>query len=216
LGIGAEIAQTGAMGPSIFPNLAYGLRIAGRHSHYYWQAALLNAVSSNLEQPYGTHPTWSLNQGVLTVLEGGEQLINSKVAVGVWSYSEQQPYMTTSERGINWGAYLLYNQQLSSGSIFGRLGYGQKEINQFDWNLSLGGQLPLSEKGILGVALNTIHASSAANFSENQESVLEFTYHYQWNSNFELQPDIQYIIHPGLDRSKQSALIFIQRLIVTF
>jgi carbohydrate-selective porin OprB len=48
------------------------------------------------------------------------------------------------------------------------------------------------------------------------ESVLETTYVYPINNHWQLQPDFQWVIHPGGSSQLQNAVVFGLRSIITF
>jgi porin len=69
-GIGAEIAQTGINGPSIFPTPSFGIRAKFQPiPTYYAQTTLLDGVPGDPDDPRGTHIQFNRGDGTLWVTE---------------------------------------------------------------------------------------------------------------------------------------------------
>lgn len=113
-GIGSEFAQTGANGPSIFPNLAFGLRVkADRADGYYTRVAALDAVPGDPAHPGRTVVQPSGKKGALLVSEfgwrqpGQENPIPNRWGIGIWDYSHEATRLDGAATGRNAGAYAL-------------------------------------------------------------------------------------------------------------
>ncbi len=83
-------------GPSIFNNPAFGVRgkWVSSDQRSYLQAAVLDGIPGDPNQPKGTHIVWGPNDGTMGIVEMGwrpgatpEQSSETKFAVGVWGYS---------------------------------------------------------------------------------------------------------------------------------
>jgi porin len=83
-------------GPSIFNNPAFGVRgkWVSSDQRSYLQAAVLDGIPGDPNQPKGTHIVWGANDGTMGIVEMGwrpgaapEQTSDTKFAVGVWGYS---------------------------------------------------------------------------------------------------------------------------------
>ncbi len=71
-GMAAEVAQTGVNGPSIFPTSAFGFRTKWRPTpKTYFQAALVDGVAGDPNNPKGTHVRFDRGDGTLAVFEVG-------------------------------------------------------------------------------------------------------------------------------------------------
>ncbi len=101
-GIGSEMAQAGANGPSVFPTSSLALRLRYRPtSETYIQAAVLDGVPGDPDNPRGTHIQFNDGDGTLRVAEIGftPQLAaadgaihlstTAKYALGVWGFSSR-------------------------------------------------------------------------------------------------------------------------------
>ncbi len=71
-GPAAEWAQTGVRGPSIFPTSSFGVRAKWRPiPKFYAQAALVDGVPGNPNNPHGTHIRFDRGDGTLAIFEVG-------------------------------------------------------------------------------------------------------------------------------------------------
>jgi porin len=83
-------------GPSIFNTTAFGVRgkWVSDDQRTYLQAALLDGIPGDPNQPKGTHIVWGPNDGTMGIVEAGwrpdagpGQTSETKFAVGAWGYS---------------------------------------------------------------------------------------------------------------------------------
>lgn len=150
-GIGAEIAQTGINGPSIFPTSSMGLRVKYQPTaEVYAQAVVLDGVPGDPDNPRGTHIQFNNGDGALRVVEVGytpgkakrgvpdTYSQTDKYTVGVWSYTARFPDLTEVNReggplrhNGNDGFYVLAERALyrkiynPDSHIDGFIRYGQ-------------------------------------------------------------------------------------------
>jgi len=141
-GIGPEFAQSGAAGPSIFPNTAVGTRVDFKPSpNVVWRAAVLDGVP--VDRPEGGVHLFAPGDGVLLVTEvallsrpdtvsgprhrrfaigrGRTRPYAGKVALGGWYYTARFPDLVDTlptggpvlHRGSR-GAYLIADQTIWS------------------------------------------------------------------------------------------------------
>lgn len=246
LGIGTELAQTGAHGPSIFPSAAPAIRVRTEPSaNFYLQAAAFGAVASDPEQP-GTHVSLRAVDGLLLIselawLRGAEEnskLLPGKYAVGYWNYSKPVDHLTAQtgvdgagdpimEKAVNGGIYLLAEQSLSESiTLFGRYGFANPEVNEFSSALGAGvtftGLLPSRDQDRFGFAI--AKAWYGKEFKQtadgagklSAETSIEVTYHAELIRGISLQPDFQYIMHPSGDPALKNASVGSVRVEVSF
>jgi porin len=184
-GVGKELSQTGVNGPSIFPTTAPALRARVLSPEgYFIQAAVLDAVAGDPENPYGTQVRINANEGLLNVSELGysDQKAEGQIlnyGVGFWNYTKLSSN----------GWYFHLSGSLSQDlQAFFRYGRASTETNRFDSNLSTG----LTFKSF-GLAVSTVEDKE----SHQRESAYELTYKYSINEETYLQPDLQYIANPN-------------------
>lgn len=144
-GVGAEFAQSGVEGPSIFPYTSIGMRIAAKATpNTVFRLAVLDGVPYN--RPDGSHGAFRPGDGALIVAEGAylirpasddgpadrrfligraaDQLpYTDKIAVGTWYYTASFNDLSqvdaagqpVQHRGSG-GAYVLLDKQLVSST----------------------------------------------------------------------------------------------------
>lgn len=186
-GIGAELAQTGQNGPSIFPATSVGVRTRWQATpQWYGQAVVLDGVSGDPRDGHGTQVRFDDGDGVLAVLEAGYESIGedetAKLALGTWRYSAQFDDLRDTDASgrarqrTNAGFYALAQRLLyrKAGDAqrrldgFLRLGTANADINQLDFSLALGavyvGPLASRPEDSLGFAISA--AQNGAKFRE--------------------------------------------------
>ncbi len=227
-GIGAEFAQSGLNGPSIFPVTSLAGRIQWRVAEMFTlRGAVLEATPGDPDRPRRTTIDFDDNEGVLSVLEGewaGENA--ARAILGYWRYSAEFETVSTGslERG-NDGVYGLVEGPLwSSGEAgpevrgFLRAGVADEEINQLSHyigsGLVLDGFVPGRDDQI-GLAVAFARngdpfrraASRDGSPVTRAETNIELTYRAQITEWLALQPNFQYIFDPGTDPTLDSAFV---------
>ncbi len=166
-----------------------------------------------------------------------------KTALGVWRYTEDFDDLRDVDasgnpvkRSGNGGVYLLaersvYREKNDSSqglAVYGRYGIADDDVNQFDSYLGGGlvytGLIPGRDEDQAGLSVAVAHngnkfkrASKDAGASVNSsETTLELSYRAQVNPWFAIQPDIQYVIHPGTDPAVDDAFVIGTRFEVVF
>jgi porin len=154
-----------------------------------------------------------------------------KVAFGFWKYTSQFDRLDavdenneTLHSSSNWGTYAIaeksiYSEPVVNGqgiNCFVKLGYANSAINQFDYNLCAGlvytGIIPGRDDDQLGAGIAHLHNGAEYIGSMNQivfnsETTLELIYKVQIAPWLMVQPDIQYVVHPGTDVQISNAFV---------
>jgi porin len=167
----------------------------------------------------------------------------TKIALGTWHYTAKYSDLSkTSSDGQavrhkgSSGAYLLADMTLYADpeqparrlSVFGQFGIGDARVNHFARYTGAGmvmtGPLKARPSDELGVAIAV--AYNGAHFTAQQtaagrsvgsaEATLDCTYLAPLTSRLALQPDLQYVFHPGTDRSRKNALVALLRFELSF
>lgn len=225
-GTGTDIGQSGRNGPSIFPVTSLALRL-------YWQwdenwavrAAVLDGVPGDPDEPGDTVVRLGDGDGALLVSELQWEDERRRLLLGGWAYTadfDEWPAPGAPdiiERSTaNAGVYLRGETALgpadSGVTVFGRYGVAAGRYNVFGQFLGAGiewrGPIEARPDHALGVAVAWAEASGdyqdAFAGSEDREIAIELTYRLPFGESFVLQPDIQYIINPGLDPTLDDAL----------
>ncbi len=138
-GIGTDFSQTGLNGPSIFPTTSVAFRVKAQPTpDFYVQAAVLDGVPGDPNNPHGTHIQFNKGDGVLVVAEAGYLSGNhgqvfltdrdrddkttepfGKFAIGVWHYTSKFDDLVDVDgagdpirRNNNSGVYFIAEQSL--------------------------------------------------------------------------------------------------------
>ncbi len=225
-GIGADLAQSGQNGPSIFPVTSLGVRLRGEHRALSWQAAVLDAVPGRRSDYTRTGFDLSTREGVLMA---GEVDLDSarfgRIALGLWRYSAAFERLNAfdvagdplRQRG-NQGAYASATRvllQREGAEVTGwlRAGVADARFNAFGAytgaGIAIRGLLAGRPDDQFGIALASVHSGNewraalraAGAAPAASETNLELTWRAPLADWLTLQPDIQYVWHPGADAS---------------
>ncbi|RME96137.1 MAG: hypothetical protein D6766_01440, partial [Verrucomicrobia bacterium] len=134
----------------------------------------------------------------------------------------------------SWVGYLLVEQQLWSEpdgqpgeglTAFARFGAGPADRQAgrlgVDAGLHRRGLLPgrpedVAALGVVHLGLSRLLARPSAAAAMEAETVVEFTYRWQWRPWAYVQPDVQWILQPGGSSAAHDALVLGLRLGVSF
>lgn len=212
-GTGAEMAQSN---PSIFPVTAFGVRGKAKINDQLSAQAAVVGVPGTPQTPSGTQ---------MQLLEGDWQDKQGKVGIGTWRYTRATPRLDSALSGKNSGAYLLAEHVIHrdardperSTSVFARLGRADPALNGIEDNLSAGINLPSpgSKDDRIGLAVTQAKLSNAylaqqaalAAPVRRQETILEATWRHKAGQHLWLQPDLQFIHHPGTSAALSDAWV---------
>jgi porin len=154
--------------------------------------------------------------------------VSTKIALGGWAFTKRMDcWDPEGPRCRSWGLYLLGEQQffrepdgVSGISGFARVGTATDGVNRLDLSvegsLLYRGAVPGRPDDAAGAGF--AYARNGSPFLEAQErdgkpleraeTVLELTYRAELGRYFVLQPDLQWIVNPGMDPALDDALIF--------
>jgi porin len=154
----------------------------------------------------------------------------SKVALGLWRYDSRfllPPYGAVDPlvRHGSWGSYLLAERILAldrsdpqrTVGLFLRLGAADHRVEEIDryagCGFTVARRLPGGRQAHFGLALSAARLSrtwsdrlGAEEGAERWELAVEMTLRIQVNRWCALQPDFQYILHPGFISGRPAAL----------
>ncbi|AQR63546.1 porin [Brevundimonas sp. LM2] len=235
-GIGSELASTGPNGPAIFPSTSLAMRLRiGTPETTYVQVAAVNARAGTIGDVDGVDAT--LDDGILYLAEAGRSG-PVRIAAGVWRYGETQEDIRRLSlsgdpaRSRAQGAYLLAEGTvltLSGGgtlAAFGRFGVSDGDTTDFEGGWQAGLRLDSVVSGrpdsalSLGMHQGLLSDKARANAIDagtpfaTAESGIELTY-ADTLGPFTIQPDLQWIHHPGGERDRDPILIAGVRLVWT-
>lgn len=228
-GIGPEFSQSGQNGPSIFPVTSLAARLNWNFDNdVYLRGAIFDGVPGNPGHPQRTTIDLQDDDGLLLVAETGIARDGRLWSLGVWTYTEDFPDLVTDQTHNNTGAYIALEEMLLSkeggagfdlsGSL--RFGIANDDVNPlssfFGASLVATGLVPAWPEDRLGLAVAL--ASGGDKFQstfavpEEREINVELTYFANLTGSVSIQPDIQWIINPGLDGEVEDVFVFGLRL----
>lgn len=210
---------------SIFPKNSLGVMVNYAFDNgLSVQAALMDGDPGDLENdPFNLKHNISREQGLFSV---GEIIYSSqkgKYKFGGYYHSGRfaDVLSPSSIKKYNYGFYALLDQTLAEFSAnkelrsFIQLGYAPTNRNYLDWYYAGGVNLysPFSRNGdVVGLAIarasinnNYFSANSAASY--RCETAVEFSYSVTLSNYISIKPNVQYIINPGICKSKTNALV---------
>ena len=228
-GIGADIAQSGQNGPSIFPSASLAARVNWSFDEgVYLRGTIADGVPGNPDHPKSTRIDFEDGDGLLVAAETGIAREGRLWSIGAWTYTEKFPDLETAETHNNAGIYLALEEKLlsaESGAGFDlsgslRLGIANDDVNPlstfFGATLVATGLIPAWPEDQLGLGVAIAHAgdkfqSTLMDPADNEINI-ELTYFANLTESLSIQPDIQWVINPGLDGSIEDAFVFGVRL----
>ena len=232
-GIGADLAQSGLAGPSVFPLTSLAVRGMWRFdARWRVQAALLDGVPGDPADPGRTAVKLSDDDGVLGALELERNAGATRWVLGLWRYSAAFDDLAATGAGGsprrsrgNGGAYAFVETPVAALSGAGRaatallrLGRADGRFNEFRdtvhlsvaWSGGLTGRE--GERAGVGLARGwrgedaRAAAAAAGEALLGHETVVELTWKLPVTPRLSLQPDVQYIMRPGGVPGRRDAL----------
>ena len=239
-GISPDISQ---VGPSIFPTTALALRVKARPTPgSYLLAALYDSEPGDPELPRRSSLSLSFQDGVFTALEAGlsqgepGEADYFKLGGGGWARTAEVEDFTGKSHDFNHGLYLIAEKTLfmtgdDGGGLgaFFQLGFADPHRNQIGryWGAGLNytGLIPGRSHDVTGLAVASARngghfrrymATTEMTPMEHAETVVEGTYLAEILPWLTVQPDLQYVIHPGTDPALDNALVAGVRVEIVF
>ncbi len=232
-GIGTDFGQTGQNGPSIFPVTSLAGRIAWQDpSGLTLKAAVLDGIPGDPAFPNRTAIKLANGDGALITAEIGYAWEGGQVYLGGWNYTARfddliatTPTGDALRRGGNRGGYGLLSSQLLQSDDgptvegFVRVGVAQPSINTVARYIGVGltatGLIRSRRDDVAGISVASAHSgkpfqragSNAGMPVTTHETIIEATYRANLTPWLSLQPDLQYVIHPGFDPTLKNSVI---------
>lgn len=238
-GIGSELAATGPNGPSIFPSsaLAARLRVSLAGGQGYAQVAAVNAHARTLGDDQGID--LGFHEGVLLIGEAGLSQGRIRGAVGTWTYSRKRDDLFETDvagvplRKASRGAYaVIEGDLLPEGggrqlTAFMRGGLSDPHATPYSGGFQTGFLLApaLSGRDDSALSVGLHHAWTSRHYraliaagggEPANETAVELTYSDNLTGFLALQPDLQWIRHPGGDGGASDAVVATMRVTLSF
>ncbi|GHC90932.1 carbohydrate porin [Novosphingobium pokkalii] len=224
-GTGAELAQSGPNGPGIFPMAASGALVtASTAGKLTVRLGAFDAQAGSVNND--RLPAFRLpgTTGALLIGEVEVPLGQGELQLGVWRYTRAMPRVDDDTRNArSHGAYALLEGPLAPhwhGWV--RLGLADARSNPISCYLGTG---LVREAGAwqLGVAMAHARLGGRARatlradgLASAHETAFELTAARPVTGWLTLQPELQYVIHPGWDPALRSALVWGMRFKLTW
>jgi len=230
-GIGADYSQSGQNGPSIFPSTSAAFRLAWEpQGSMMLRYALLDGVPGDPNDPDAfVSAGIESGDGFLHALEL-ENTFDSGVraAIGTWRYTEDFEKINQFVGGQpvadsgNQGAYFFVDAPVIKSAdggwvnAFARYGVADESFNQLSSYLGFGavagGLIHSRPDDTIGLAVATAfngqdYKDLNPGLVDGEETTIELTYSTQVTDYLRIQPDIQYVLNPGMDPSLDDALV---------
>jgi porin len=232
-GIGADFAQSGANGPSVFPVTSLALRIEKSFGGLSLRAAVLDGVPGAHGDPDRSGIALSKREGALLVGEMNYGFAaGARVGAGHWQYTAAfDDLVATDAVGVprqrhdNAGTYVLFEsapifaRSSEQGlRLFMRHGFAEPSVNAFERYYGGGVVYEglLRHQDRLGIAVAVVEvggpfrrAQEALGISTAQHEInCELTYRLDVTDWLALQPDVQYFRHPGMNPERDATWVF--------
>ena len=220
-GIGPDFAQTGQNGPSIFPVTSLGARLAWTHDGITLRAAVLDGVPGDPADNRRTVIHLGNGDGALLAGEMAWSAGAFAGTLGAWHYTAAfddllavTPAGSPVRRRDNTGGYSSITARFTppesslAVDMYLRGGIAQSAINTLSHYVGGGivftGLLPARPDDQFGISAGMATAGRPARTAaglSHDEVEIEATYRAKVTSWLTLQPDVQLVLHPGLDPS---------------
>jgi porin len=227
-GMGPEFSQSGRRGPSIFPDTFLAARIEWKPARgVVLRTAILEGGFLVGEGAYLFRPASKdapRNPHFRLGRTAGLAPYAAKIALGVWHYGgKYQDLSRPIHHQGSGGAYVLTDVTVHRDparparrvSLFGQFGIGDARVNRFagytGGGLVVSGLVKSRDNDELGVAIAAAHAGGRS--GGGSETTLECSYLAPLTSHVAIQPDVQYVLHPG---TAKNALVAMLRFELSF
>ncbi|MFT4583579.1 MAG: porin [Gammaproteobacteria bacterium] len=230
-GNGVEVSQ---VGPSFFPTTALAARLrVSWASDGYLTSAVYDGIPGDPGDPIATQISIDEGDSVFVITEVGissDEGSYYKLGLGGWYPTASYDDIAGQARSANGGFCLIgehdvWRDEAGRGvGVFGQIGFADCERNQmrsyFGGGFTWTGPFTSRPQDIVGFAF--AHARNGEEFRRlnpsvtRAETALELSYLTALTRWFTIQPNIHYVIDPGIDSAVDNALVVGVRLRMTF
>jgi porin len=235
-GTGLDISQIADNGASLFPDTDLGvIGTASLPNRWTFKLGGFDGRPHDLAPPPNTTPEIEDADGVFLIVEGSRQTASGvRYAFGAWRHTGRFARLLGPKRyGRAGGAYSFVGGPVAQWGerrleAFARLGLADPRTQQVSAHFTAGAVLTQPFLGAPGeaVGLAIAVAENSADFRHaerlngspvrQREANLELTYRVTPTPWLRLQPDVQYVIHPGAIGERRNALIVGLRAVLSW
>lgn len=233
-GIGPDIGQTGLNGPSIYPVTGLGVRGAVEAGESVTlRAGIYEGAPGDPDEPGRTVLDLDDDEGALLIGEAEARRGASSLKLGAWGYTAAFDALDRfTETGAparlreSRGAYALAETCFRGGDdddacrfgAFVRVGAADPSVNAIGRYYGAGltvrpfASRPDDEAGF-AIAVAAFGEPFKRNRAreglrtDDAETALEWTYSFQVSESVALQPNVQWVMHPGGDPQIEDAVV---------
>jgi porin len=222
-GVGPDFSQSGNGGPSIFPAPGPALLLKAKGGGWSSRLGVFTA-NPGIDSPRDPLPSLRLAAGVLLVVEADRDLGGEReLQVGAWTYSKRHEAIESGERSAHQrGMYVQVEGRLpgtrADDGWQGWLRLGSAAGRVLAINRYAGGGVTWTRgEGRWGLAVAHARLGKSALRLEpgrhKAETAVELHYARRVADWLVVQPDFQYVIHPGWVADRRNAVVAALRLI---
>lgn len=226
-GIGTDIAQSGAAGPSIFPRTAFGVRAGLDLAHAGTVRGAILDVESEQSDDGGDIP---FTGGPMLAFEYERDLAGFRLTLGAWGFTETRPAIEASaDRAREYGLYVAADRRVNERwAWYARYGAANAEVARISryagGGVVFSGALLPDREDAVGFAIANARngdpyrrwMSSMGEATTAAETIYELTWRIPFGEHLALQPDVQYVDDPDTNPGIADALVVILRVEATF
>ena len=233
-GIGPELSQSGANGPSIFPTTTTAVVYGFEAERWGARVGAFNAVAGDPANPKKTVVPFPGEDGLLLIAEAERRSESVRAYAGLWAYSTASPYLlhlddAAGDRWRSHGAYAAIETTLATTHTgeklesWVRVGVANEKVLPVATYLGGGFRYGTEDRRI-GFAVAHARlgdpaidaAAIAGDRAQRAETNFELSYVHALTPAVTIQPDIQYVRNPGWGPALDDALVIGLRLSVGF
>jgi porin len=215
-GIGPDISQSGLAGPSIFPMTASALVVRLQGGRKAQALGVFDALAGARDDPRKLAVRFPGTTGALLIAEARVPVGTWLLQFGGWHYTKRFEALVPAEPlALARGAYAMLEGAVTRKlSAWVRLGIADARANPVAAYAG-GGAVATLGDWRLGIAAAHARLGQAARETQvtpgrarRAETVLELTAQRPIAPWLNIQPDLQYVIHPGWAPGAPNTLVF--------
>ncbi len=227
-GIGPDFSSVGLSGPSIFPETGLGAIAFFEQDKWSVKLGAFDPLTraSGSELNTANNVDWDRADGVLVVSEVQINSMASIITVGMWtsSFSLEKSFTEISNLSNAKGMYTSLSRSDTFGDTYVRLGLSESKNAYIDryigagWVKSISPNANFMSESFIGISWASARLGDLGIFSESPrdmvdnsdhsfEHILEISSNTKLSDNLQLQPNLQFIIHPGAQVGAPSRLV---------
>lgn len=233
-GIGPELSQSGANGPSIFPTTTTAVVYGFEADRWGARVGAFNAVAGDPAHLKKTVLPFPGEDGLLLIAEAEHRSGSLRTYAGLWAYGTASPDLlhpddAVGDRWRSRGAYAAMETTLATAHTgeklesWVRVGVANEAVLPVATYLGGGIRYGTEDRGI-GFAIAHARlgdpaidaAAIGGDGAQRAETNFELSYVHALTPAVTIQPDVQYVRNPGWDPAIDDALVIGLRLSVGF